>query len=135
MNAPAPIKGGMICPPDDATASTAAANRLGYPSRVIAGSVIAPVEATFAEAEPEIEPNSADEITDTFAAPPLRCPAAAAAIFMNPCPAAPAFSTAPKITNIATTFTDTPVSCPHIPPSAIVSVPRKLASGVPEWPN
>jgi hypothetical protein len=30
---------------------------------------------------------------------------------MNPCPASPAFSTAPKITNTATTDTDTPVSC------------------------
>ena len=134
-NAPAPISGGMICPPDDATASTAAANRLGYPNRVMAGSVIAPVDATFAEAEPEIDPNKADDITETLAAPPLRCPAAAAAMFMNPCPAAPAFRTAPKITKIATTLTDTPVSWPHIPPSAIVSVPRKLASGVPECPN
>ena len=28
-NAPAPIKGGMICPPDEATASTAADNLFG----------------------------------------------------------------------------------------------------------
>ena len=88
-----------------------------------------------AEAEPEIDPKSAEEITDTLAAPPFRRPAKAAATFMNPCPASPAFSTAPKITKIDTTPTDTPVSDPQMPPSAMVSVPRKLLIGVPEWPN
>ena len=79
--APAPIKGGMICPPEDATASTAAANALGYPRRVIAGSVNEPVDATFAEAEPEIEPKRAEESTETFAAPPFSFPAVAVAKF------------------------------------------------------
>ena len=59
----------------------------------------------------------------------------AEARFMNPCPASPAFSTAPKMTKMATTLTDTPVSDPQMPPSAMVSVPRNEASGVPEWPN
>jgi hypothetical protein len=36
----------------------------------MAGSVKEPVEATLAEAEPEIEPNSAEASTDTLAAPP-----------------------------------------------------------------
>ena len=88
-----------------------------------------------AEAEPEIDPKSADAMTDTFAAPPRRRPAAAAATFMKPCPASPAFSTAPKMTKTATTWTDTPVREPQIPPSAMVSVPRKLATGTPAWPN
>ena len=109
--------------------------RFGYPSLVMAGSVIAPVEATFAEAEPEIDPNSAEDSTETFAAPPFSRPAAAIAMFMKPCPASPTFSTAPKITNTATTFTDTPVRLPQSPPSAIVRVPRNEASGVPECPN
>jgi hypothetical protein len=56
-------------------------------------------------------------------------------MFMKPCPASPALSTAPKITKIATTLTETPARLPQMPPSAMVSVPRKLASGVPEWPN
>ena len=97
--------------------------------------MIAPVEATLAEAEPEIEPNSAEEITDTLPAPPVSRPAAAAARFMKPRPASPAFSTAPKMTKIATTFTETSVSVPQMPPSAIVSVPTKLVSGMPECPN
>jgi len=54
---------------------------------------------------------------------------------MKPCPASPALRTEPKITNIATTATEIPVKLPHIPPSAIVSVPRKLVMGVPECPN
>ena len=64
----------MICPPEEATASTAAARRLGLPTFVIAGRVIAPVEATFAEAEPEMEPNGADDNTETLAAPPFSRP-------------------------------------------------------------
>jgi len=40
---------------------------------------MAPVEATFAEAEPEMEPNRADDNTETLAAPPFSRPAAAAA--------------------------------------------------------
>ncbi|MDZ7749780.1 MAG: hypothetical protein U5K43_14015 [Halofilum sp. (in: g-proteobacteria)] len=38
----------------------------------MAGRVMAPVDATLAEAEPEIEPNSAEDSTDTLAAPPLQ---------------------------------------------------------------
>ena len=51
---------------------------------------------------------------------------------MNPCPASPAFSTAPKMTKIETTPTDTAVRLPQIPPSAITMVPRNDRSGVPE---
>ena len=50
----------------------------------MAGRVMAPVEATLAEAEPEMEPNSAEEMTETFAAPPRSRPATAAATFMKP---------------------------------------------------
>ena len=94
-----------------------------------------PVEATFAEADPEMEPNNADESTETLARPALSRPAAAIARFINPCPASPAFSTAPKITKIATTLTETPVNLPQMPPSAMVMVPRKLFRGSPGWPN
>ena len=94
-----------------------------------------PVDATLADAEPDMEPNNADDRTETLAAPPRSRPAAAAATFMNPAPASPAFRTAPKITKIATIETDTPVNVPQIPPSAIVIVPKKLANGVPGWPN
>ena len=76
--APAPITGGMIWPPDEAAASTAPAIRRGYPMRIIAGMVTAPVDATLAEADPEIDPNSAEAMTETLPAPPRNRPAAAA---------------------------------------------------------
>ena len=104
---------------------------MGYPSFIIAGSVTIPVEATLAEAEPDIEPKRADERTETLAAPPFNLPATAVAIFIKPNPASPEFKKAPKITKIDTIETDTPVSVPHIPPSAIVNVPKKLLIGVP----
>ena len=43
---------------------------------------------------------------------------------MKPCPASPAFSTAPMMTKTATTPTDTEVNLPHSPPSAMVMVPK-----------
>ena len=82
-----------------------------------------------------MDPNSAEDRTDTLAAPPRRRPATAAATFMKPCPASPAFRTDPNMTKMATMETETPVKLPQIPPSAIVSVPRKLFNGVPGWPN
>ena len=86
------------------------------------GNVTIPVDATFAEAEPDIDPNKAEtkQIHST-----LSLPAAAAAIFMNPCPASPALSIAPKMTNTETIDTDTPVRVPHRPPSVIIKVPKK----------
>ena len=50
---------------------------------------------------------------------------------MKPDPASPEFKKVPKITNIETIDTETPVKGPHIPPSAIVKVPKKLFSGIP----
>jgi ABC-type transporter Mla subunit MlaD len=74
---------------------------------------------------------STDQITETLAAPPVRRPAAAAATFIKPCPASPAFSTAPKITKIETTPTETAVRLPQMPPSAMVMVPRNDRRGMP----
>ena len=50
--------GGMIWPPVDATASTAAANCGRKPVRFISGMVIGPSTITLATALPEIVPNS-----------------------------------------------------------------------------
>ena len=41
------------------------------------------------------------------------------------------FKKEPNITNIDTIDTETPVNGPHKPPSAIVSVPKKLYKGNP----
>ena len=74
-NAPAAMIGGIICPPVDATASTAPANWFLYPMRFIIGIVMLPVPATFATALPEIIPNSALDMTATLAGPPRILPA------------------------------------------------------------
>ena len=95
------------------------------------GNVMAPVEATFAEAEPEIDPKNADDNTDTLAAPARNRPASFVASAINAVPPSPALMQAPRMTNTATTFTETPVSGPQSPPSAITSVPRKLPIGIP----
>ena len=69
-NAAAPMTGGMIWPPLDATASMAAAMWPGKPVLFISGIVIAPSTTTFATALPETVPKSAEETTETFAGPP-----------------------------------------------------------------
>jgi len=52
--AAAPMIGGMICPPVEATASTPAAKCGGKPDRFISGMAIGPSTMTFATALPEI---------------------------------------------------------------------------------
>ena len=94
------------------------------------GIVKAPVEATFAEAEPEIEPKNADAKTETLAAPPLSFPASLVDIDIKALPPSPTPTNAPNITNTATTLTDIPVKLPYIPPSAMTNVPKKLSSGI-----
>src|SRR4030042_2399171 len=75
MNAPAPIMGGMIWPPVEATASTAAAKGGRKPRRFIIGMVKAPVVTTFAEALPEMVPHMALATVATLAGPPCNRPA------------------------------------------------------------
>ena len=70
MKAPTPMIGGMICPPVEATASTAPASSGAYPIFFIIGIVITPVVATFATADPEIMPIRPEERTAAFAGPP-----------------------------------------------------------------
>ena len=55
----------------------------------MAGMVIAPVEATLADAEPEMEPKKAEEITETFAAPARYRPATFVAKAMKASPPSP----------------------------------------------
>src|SRR3546814_16400227 len=91
--------------------------------------VTEPIEAALADADPEIEPKSAEERTATLPAPPRSRPAAAMAIFRKPWPASPTLSTAPMMTKIATILTETTVNDPHTPPSVIDRVPRVLPNG------
>ncbi len=63
--AAAPMTGGIIWPPVEATASTAPAKADGYPRLFISGIVNVPVVTTFATAEPDIVPIAPLERTAT----------------------------------------------------------------------
>ena len=64
----------MICPPVDATASTAAANGGRKPVRFISGIVIGPSTITLATALPDTVPNRLDDTTATLPGPPAWMP-------------------------------------------------------------
>jgi len=77
MNAAAPMIGGIICPPVEATASTAPAKTGEYPRLFMRGIVNVPVPTTFATALPDIVPKKALDTTAILAGPPLNPPAKA----------------------------------------------------------
>ena len=79
MKAPAPMTGGMSCPPVEAVASTAPANSGRHPTFFMSGIVKVPVVATFATDDPLIVPSSPDATTATFAGPPGLLPASESA--------------------------------------------------------
>src|SRR3546814_12037553 len=83
MKTPAPITGGMNCPPVEAIASMAPASCGRKPVRFMSGMVKEPVVTTLATEEPEIEPNSAEVRTAILAGPPRQRPATAVPRFMK----------------------------------------------------
>src|SRR5690606_1666156 len=76
-NAAAPMMGGIIWPPVDAAASTAAANSGLYPRRFIIGMVKLPEPTVLATELPEMVPSRALVMTATLAGPPDAQPATA----------------------------------------------------------
>ena len=97
MNAPAPIIGGMNCPPVEATASMPPASSGLYPTFFITGIVNVPVATTLATELPEIDPKNALARTATFAGPPVHLPVAAHAMSMKKSPAPDFCRNAPKM--------------------------------------
>src|SRR5690554_3134118 len=75
--------GGMICPPVEAAASTAAAKSLSYPVFFIIGIVILPEPTVFATKLQEYIPARALEIPADFDNPPVVRPAMALAILIK----------------------------------------------------
>ena len=121
MNAAAPMTGGIICPPVDATASTAPAKCGSYPTLFMRGIVNMPVVQTFATDEPETVPIRPELTTATFAGPPVDQPARESERSMMNLPSPVFSSTAPKRINIKTNVEDTSSGVPKIP-----SVPRYI---------
>ena len=115
MKAPAPMIGGMICPPELAVASTAPAKAGGKPIRFIVGIVKAPVVATLATAEPESIPKKELAITATWPGPPRIRPPPSFARSMKVLPTPVAKRTGPKITNSAISRLVMSVSNPQTP--------------------
>src|SRR5512146_611479 len=105
--AQAPITGGVICPPHDATASTAAAKFGLYPAFFIMGIVMLPTVATLAEVLPVMEPKKELPTIATFAGPPVMRPAKAIAILLIRVEPPVFRSTAPKITKRAISVAET----------------------------
>lgn len=83
MKAPALMIEGMICPPVEATASTAPANLASYPVSFMRSMVKLPVVTTLPAELPPIGPKSADAMIATLAGPPRARPAIANARSMN----------------------------------------------------
>ena len=88
--------GGIICPPVDATASTAPASSGEYPIFFIIGMVITPVVATFATADPDIIPISPEEMTAALAGPPAERLETFIPISISSCPRPIVEKKAPK---------------------------------------
>ena len=100
--AAAPMMGGMICPPVEAVASTAAAKCGLKPVRFISGMEIGPSTMTLATAEPEMVPNSEEDTTATLPGPPAVWPVMPMAKSMNSCPVPVRSMKAPNSTKIIT---------------------------------
>src|SRR3990167_8668958 len=115
MKAPAPITGGMIWPPVDAVASTAAANSGRYRIRFMRGMLKIPSTTTLATADPEIVPKKAEETTDTLAGPPWERPATSLSRSTKVSPPPVWYSTAPNTRKMATSVAEIPVTAPRIP--------------------
>ncbi len=133
MNTPAPMIGGMTCPPVDAMASIAPAWWGLKPIRFIIGIVNAPDATTFATDEPDIDPNNAELNVAIFAGPPRQRPVKAVANSMKNVPAPLRSKNAPKIMKGKTKVAKVAVTTPNIA-SCVEKVNSMMRSTViPEW--
>ena len=117
MNEPAPMIGGMICPPTPEMASTAAASRGLYPVCFIMGMVNEPVAYTLATVEPDTVPYKAEEMTATFAGPPRAPPASHVEKSIRYAPAPVIVMTPAKMMYTYRISADMPVKKPNMPSS------------------
>ena len=107
--------GGMIWPPVEAAASTAAANSGLYPILFIIGIVIDPEPTVFATDDPDAIPSRALATTATFAGPPEKRPTAAFAKRMKKSATPVRSRKAPKMMNMTMNFTQTCTGALKIP--------------------
>ena len=120
-NPAAPITGGVICPPVEATASKAPATLGEKPAWRMSGMVMTPVDATLDTALPEIEPNMADATTAILAEPPRVRPMRVAASWVNHSEPPARISNWPMKMYITTTMQQMYIDSPN---RATLSIPR-----------
>ena len=99
IKAPAPMIGGMICPPVEAAASIAPDVFLSYPTLCISGIVRLPVATTLPADVPLIIPISPEAKIATLAGPPRCRPVRAKAKLMKYSPTLDACKNAAKMMN------------------------------------
>ncbi len=114
-----PITGGMICPPDDAAASTPPANSGLKPVFFIIGIVNRPVDNTLVTGPPVIVPNIADETIAACAGPPRSLRVHRTATLISAVPPAHDPNKDPKMTYGKTWLTTMSINRP-INPSGVV---------------
>ena len=116
MKAPAPMTGGMICPPLLAAASAAPAMCGLSPIRFIKGIVNVPVVTTLPDALPDTVPMSALEPTAARPAPARIFPKRPKAKFTKKRPAPDSCKNAPKIKNMMMKVAEMMTKKPNTPP-------------------
>ena len=114
-NAVAPMIGGAICPPFEATASMAPASCGRKPLRFISGIVTTPVERMLPTVVPLIEPKAAEARIATLAGPPRLWPSSDMARSVRK-PLAPVTSSSlPKMTKTRTIVQTMRSTAPGMP--------------------
>jgi hypothetical protein len=133
MKTPAPITGGMNCPPVEEMASIAPATQGRNPVRFIMGMVKLPVDTTLATEEPEIDPKRAEVTTAILAGPPLHLPVKAFPSSIKNPPAPLRSKKAPNTMKGKTKVAKVAVTTPNIA-SWVLKVNSMIRSrDIPAW--
>ena len=133
INAATPITGGIICPPEEAAASTPPENTFAKPLLSIMGIVRAPVDKTFTIGPPEIVPNIAELTMAAWAGPPLRCLVHRKAILISDLPPAETPNNDPKTIYGKTVFIRIFINLPSKPCPLLTKI--SLTAGLPSDSN
>ena len=119
--------GGMRSPSSEALAISAQAWPIGYPPCLRRGNMMAPMQESVAQAAPQMEPNTAQEMTATMPSPPRICPTNTSTMSISFSAMRPRSMMPPARMNIAIAISETEFICscvagypaPFAPPKKI----------------
>ena len=103
--------GGMRSPSSEALAISAQAWPIGYPPCLRRGNMMAPMQESVAQAAPQMEPNTAQEMTATMPSPPRICPTKTSTMSMSFSAMRPRSMMPPARMNIAIAISETEFIC------------------------